>query len=511
MSSEDSNQFYKYLREKARKANSLLSLHIDITYRCPQNCIHCYIDHRHLYELSTTEIEKILKDARKLNALFITYSGGEVFLRKDFEDILKITKRLGFSIKIITSGYLISEKEIEIIYKYKLTSVGISLYSLVPEIHDKITGVKGSCERTTNAIKMLTKRGINTVVKTSIMKQNYREYPELIKWIRSLGNNVYAQYDMVITPSMELRSGVRSLNIPFSEKKRLYKILKDIEHKEDLKVEELEDSKREEIGNESVTCYAGITGLYIAPDGKVYPCVEWNELLGDLRKESLIDMWKYSKRIKEIKSLRIKDYKKCYSCKYLYVCSICPGLNLRDNNNIFNPPDLPAREQGCIMKNSKRSKITIEFIRDTIKKTGSFRFQTQGNSMFPFILDGDEVIIERIEPEDLRPGDVVMYVRGSKMVIHRIIKIYTTITLRKLFILKGDNLSYTDQPVWQEDIGGKATRIIRGNREYSIYSFHPLLISVARFILNQGRILKSLLNLSISQKEISEYLRRKRK
>lgn len=146
-----------------------------------------------------------------------------------------------------------------------------------------------------------------------------------------------------------------------------------------------------------------------------------------------------------------------------------------------------------------------------IKKTGSFRFHTQGNSMFPFILDGDEVIIERIEPEDLRPGDVVMYVRGSKMVIHRIIKIYTTSTLRKLFILKGDNLSYTDQPIWQEDIGGKATRIIRGDREYSIHSFHPLLISFAGFILNQGRRLKSFLNLSISQKEISEYLRRKRR
>jgi len=334
---------FEYLRKKARKSGSLLSLHIDITYRCPLRCIHCYIDHRRTRELTPKEIEKVLRDALRLNAMFVTYSGGEVFARKDFGEILKITRKLNFSIKIITSGYLLGEREAEILKKYNTVSAGVSLYALQPDIHDSITGVKGSFYRTMRAIEILHKKGINVVIKTSVMKENYKVYPELLKWVKSQGENILAQYDMVISPTMKSRPGVKELNIPFEEKKRLYKEIKKIEKKKEVKVEEMEDSELKKVGKEAVTCYAGITGLYISPDGKVFPCVEWNELLGDIRKESLTDIWKNSSRLKEIQGLRIKDYKKCLSCRYLGICSICPGLNLRDNNDIYKPSELACQ------------------------------------------------------------------------------------------------------------------------------------------------------------------------
>ncbi|MCX7957432.1 MAG: radical SAM protein [Deltaproteobacteria bacterium] len=327
---------FEYLRQKARKSGSLLSLHFDITYRCPLKCIHCYIDHRRKNELSVAEIERILRDALRLNAMFITYSGGEVFEREDFKEILKITHRLNFSTKIITSGYLIGEKEVKLLKKYNIAGAGVSLYSLNPETHDKITGIKGSCIKTLRAIDLLKKAGINVVIKTSIMQDNYTEYTGLLKWIKSQGKNVLAQYDMVITPTMACREGVKELNLPYSKKKSLYDEIKRIEKKKEIKIEEMEDTGRKKAAD-SLTCYAGITGLYIAPDGKVYPCVEWDELIGDLRKESLIEIWKNSSALKRIRGLRIKDYKKCCSCKYLNYCSICPGLNLRDNNDLFSP------------------------------------------------------------------------------------------------------------------------------------------------------------------------------
>ncbi len=140
------------------------------------------------------------------------------------------------------------------------------------------------------------------------------------------------------------------------------------------------------------------------------------------------------------------------------------------------------------MKKNRLREITIETIRDAIQRRGSFRFSVKGVSMFPFLLDGDEVIIERADPEDLRIGDVVMYVRKELMIVHRIIKIYTT---------------------GEGEIGGKATRVIRGNLEFSAPSLHPLIISAARFILNQGRRIKSILNLGITQKDIIEYLKRR--
>ncbi|MGB9600634.1 MAG: radical SAM protein, partial [Myxococcota bacterium] len=193
---------FEYLREKARKTDTLLSLHFDITYRCPLRCIHCYIDHRRMQELSLNEIDRILHNARTLNVLFVTYSGGEVFLRKDFEKILRITKRLGFSIKIITSGYLIKEREVEILRENDVLNVGVSLYSLDPSIHDSITQVRGSFEKTMNAIELLYRNNINIIIKTSIMRGNYSNYIDILKWTKKFNGKIIAQYDMVITPTM---------------------------------------------------------------------------------------------------------------------------------------------------------------------------------------------------------------------------------------------------------------------------------------------------------------------
>ena len=162
------------------------------------------------------------------------------------------------------------------------------------------------------------------------------------------------------------------------------------------------------------------------------------------------------------------------------------------------------------MKKNKINRITIQAIRDTIDEHKRFRFNVSGVSMFPFLLDGDQVIIEKADPKDLRVGDIVMYIRKNLMIVHRIIKIYTNSEGRRLFIIKGDNLRYPDQPVWEEDIGGKATRVIRGELEFNAPSFHPIIISAVRFILDQGRRIKNKLDLKISQKDISEYLRRKR-
>ncbi|MGC8927836.1 MAG: radical SAM protein [Myxococcota bacterium] len=342
---------FEYLREKARKTDTLLSLHFDITYRCPLRCIHCYIDHRRMQELSLNEIDRILHNARTLNVLFVTYSGGEVFLRKDFEKILRITKRLGFSIKIITSGYLIKEREVEILRENDVLNVGVSLYSLDPSIHDSITQVRGSFEKTMNAIELLYRNNINIIIKTSIMRGNYSNYIDILKWTKKFNGKIIAQYDMVITPTMSKRGGVRELNIPFEEKKRLFKEIGRIEKIKEVKIDEMESERQASINKDAVTCYAGITGLYIAPDGKLFPCVEWNELLGDLRRESLIDIWRNSEKLRWIKSLRITDYKQCFSCKYLGVCSICPGLNLRDTDNIFKPSELACQRARMYYEN----------------------------------------------------------------------------------------------------------------------------------------------------------------
>ncbi|PYU41972.1 MAG: heme d1 biosynthesis radical SAM protein NirJ, partial [Acidobacteria bacterium] len=65
-----------------------LSVHFDLTYRCNERCVHCYLDHDNHGELTTAECLQVLDDLARSGALFLTFSGGEIFLRPDLYEIL---------------------------------------------------------------------------------------------------------------------------------------------------------------------------------------------------------------------------------------------------------------------------------------------------------------------------------------------------------------------------------------------------------------------------------------
>jgi len=72
------------MHQKAFDLGIPIDVHIDVTYRCNERCVHCYLDHDDHGELSTSEIKDVLKQLADAGVFFLTFSGGEVFLRRDF-------------------------------------------------------------------------------------------------------------------------------------------------------------------------------------------------------------------------------------------------------------------------------------------------------------------------------------------------------------------------------------------------------------------------------------------
>src|SRR2546430_11129090 len=79
-----------------------LSVHFDLTYRCNERCVHCYLDHEDHGELSTAECIDALEQLAKAGTLFLTFSGGEIFLRRDLEELLATARRLHFYVNFKT-------------------------------------------------------------------------------------------------------------------------------------------------------------------------------------------------------------------------------------------------------------------------------------------------------------------------------------------------------------------------------------------------------------------------
>src|SRR2546423_3611646 len=96
---------------KAQRLNIPLNVQLDLTYRCNERCVHCYLDHHDHGEMTTSEIKSLLDEMADAGVFILTLSGGEIFLRKDFFEIVEHARRLMVCVKLKTNPILIREHE----------------------------------------------------------------------------------------------------------------------------------------------------------------------------------------------------------------------------------------------------------------------------------------------------------------------------------------------------------------------------------------------------------------
>src|SRR5207253_11377137 len=124
-----------------------ISVQLDVTYRCNERCVHCYLDHDDHGEMTTAEIKDVLDQVAEAGVFCLTLSGGEVLMRMDFLESVEHTRALLFDVKIKTNAFMIREKEADRILDLGVRSVLVSISSHRPEVHDAITKLPGSLKR----------------------------------------------------------------------------------------------------------------------------------------------------------------------------------------------------------------------------------------------------------------------------------------------------------------------------------------------------------------------------
>lgn len=317
--------------EMARKALKLripLSVQLDLTYRCNERCVHCYLDHHDHGEMTTAEIKDILDQMAEAGVFYLTISGGEIFMRRDFFEILEHAHRRTFCIKLKTNGILIRDGEAERIKAMGVESVQISVYSNVPAVHDAITKVPGSLTRSIEAVRRLRSHGIRVVVANVLMTQNARDY----EGVRALAAELGAQFiiDPTITPMMDGDRSILNLNVDENA-------LREVFRNEALTGTSVEEfcappPGPDEDALDMLPCSAGHTACYVSPYGDVYPCVQFPLPSGNVRHTKFIDIWRDSPQLEEVRSITLRDMPSCSKCVHGGTCTRCPGLAYMEGN-----------------------------------------------------------------------------------------------------------------------------------------------------------------------------------
>jgi AdoMet-dependent heme synthase len=309
------------MQQKAMRLGIPLDVHIDVTYRCNERCIHCYLDHDDQGELSTLELKQLLQQLAEVGVFTVTFSGGEVFMRRDFLELVEYARALLFNVRIKTNAVMIGEREAQRLRALAIEQVQVSVYSHRAEIHDAITKLPGSFRRTMDAIRLLRSQGLKLVIANVLMTANMHDHAG----VRSLAKELDVQYrlDPTITPKLDGNSSILNLRIPGT---KLKQVLQDEDLVSDVNEFCSPPTPASADDLESYPCSAGHSSCYISPYGDVFPCVQFPLPSGNVRQHQFRDIWRGSPELQQVRSIRLKDLPVCSTCAHANACTRCPGL-----------------------------------------------------------------------------------------------------------------------------------------------------------------------------------------
>ncbi|MFQ5926881.1 MAG: radical SAM protein [Terriglobia bacterium] len=317
-----------------------LNAHFDLTYRCNERCVHCYLDHEDYGEVTTAEVKNILEQLARAGTLFLTFSGGEIFLRRDFFELAAYARQLRFDLSLKTNAVLITAERAARLQQLSVRKIQISLYSADPAVHDAVTKVRGSWARSLTAIKFLRQQGLRVKIACPLMQANLNGYAAVRALAEELG--VGCVFDLTITPMMDGDHTPVALRV---EQRDLLPILQDprINRPRALAPAKAAASGAEpEPGNganpfDGFPCGAGHNSLYINPYGDVYPCVQMPIPTGNLRHERFNEIWYGSTEMLEVRAVRTQDLPVCSHCELQPGCPRCPGLAYMEQGSVRAP------------------------------------------------------------------------------------------------------------------------------------------------------------------------------
>ncbi len=279
---------------KALKLNIPLSVQLDLTYRCNERCVHCYLDHDDHGEMTTAEIKDLLDQMADAGVFYLTISGGEIMMRRDFFAILEHARLRTFCIKLKTNGVLIREKEAQRLRDLGVESVQISIYSHRSEVHDEITKMPGSFRQSIEAVRFLRAQGLLVTMANVLMTQNAADY----KSVRLLAAELDAKFiiDPTITPMMDGDRSILNLNV---DKAALAEVFRNGDLVGNVEEFCAPPTSVDADALDSLPCSAGHTACYVSPYGDVYPCVQFPTCPQEMcAPQKFVDIWRDSPQLK---------------------------------------------------------------------------------------------------------------------------------------------------------------------------------------------------------------------
>ncbi len=308
----------------------------EITLKCNLHCVHCLsgAGHEAKDELNTAECRKLIDDLTALRVFQVNIGGGEPFIREDFPDLLDYCHKKGLVTCVSTNGTVIDSDISRRLSSMDLLYLQVSLDGVDEETNDRIRG-EGTYRKILNALDSLASHKVRFSINTVLTRTNYDQLEDL----RALAGQYGAELRVSrFRPSGRGKSSKSDLGPApeqlegFAEWLEGHDLVRTGDSFFCLTSDHRRDKGLDMCGAAKMTCC-------VSPDGKVYPCAFLQEppfLSGNVRKDSIKDIWDNSHVFRQFRNI---DVKSCVNCYRFDVCrGGCPAMAYHTYHDI-NMPD----------------------------------------------------------------------------------------------------------------------------------------------------------------------------
>jgi len=300
-----------------------LRMDLALTFRCQNDCVHCYAGGSHeTLELTTTQWKSVIDKLSEIGVFILTFTGGEPTLREDLPELLLYAQNKGMVTGLISNGRRLKDKAyVDVLEKSGLDFVQVTLESHKPQVHDLMTSEKGSWKETVAGIQNAVQSQIYVSTNTTLSKHNASDFLTTIDYIKGLGVDAFGCNSLIYSGRAPDASQEFALSI--EELNSLLPKIRDKAHMISLKFLWYTPTQYchfdpVKLGLGVKTCTAAMINACVGPNGDVYPCQSYFESLGNILTDPWENIWHHPLAEK----LRNRDYveQKCKDCSQLQVC-----------------------------------------------------------------------------------------------------------------------------------------------------------------------------------------------
>ncbi len=324
----------------------------EVTRACALKCLHCRAEAQYKadpHQLSLTEGKRLIDDIANLDSPLLVFTGGDPLMRPDlFELIQYATEEKKLTVSMTPSATpRVTEDAIRKAKEAGLSRWAFSLDGSTAEIHDHFRGTKGSYEMTMRGIEYLKELQLPIQINTTVSKYNIDDLANIAEKAREMNAVLWsvfflvptgrgmekdmispAEHEQVMKWMAELQGqmpyGVKATEAPhyrrvfLQQKKAMTGASRNAGRpvtgagEKPLKREDL-------LGRAPKGVNDGDGFVFISHIGEVYPSGFLPVICGNVREQSLVDIYRNSPVMRELRNKSLLKGK-CGVCDFKELC-----------------------------------------------------------------------------------------------------------------------------------------------------------------------------------------------